>query len=726
MENTSSKKRIADRYELIQPTRLGYQAPQTESWVAQDTVLSRQLRAIVIDSTHANRAQIVDGARRSSLFNDPQSVSIISIEDNPTDTVIFTEFPLGVRLLDVLTAGAAEFSAEDSQQRAMSAKFVHSVISQLARIISNARHFGLRCLHLDANNLYLTDADQVIVDGLGITAPLYGANLERSPEELDRDEARGLVVFLAAMLLGRNFPEDPAEHDSIVYQAREIAIANDFSQQIIDILDAEINWRGPRSAGDFMRILAPWDDRAISQFLKHLRRSHSSASLQVPLSAQEGATPEFTLTNAVPLSKPKRGQAVMQDSADYLREATAADSAHLDSVHTDAIQRDIDGGSGFADATVDAASDHLHHQLSDSANSDLIETSDIAATSADSASDDVSISGMAFATAQTTKDIPTATAALSSTLAWPKVQNRDSASHQENENSIAPEMPSATADTQNENDADFSESSFTQNSPSSAKQSDANVVSADDFSAQEQIDAKTNQVSSAPETKSTETEHSAVKLAAGASTAVVSDTEKPTAAQSTTSHFTRKLKRARKTKDVASPASATAHVPHNSENSTSNDRAKAQKSSISVSTIVLLLFLALITLSLIFGFWRVMQPLDSADYGVTQQKTQPQNTESDFQPEEKKPPAPVPELAVPAVIESVDLISSAPNLLDPSSKDVANLKQGLPALYDNSDSTWTTWWFARPEVYDRGKLGLVVTLQDETEISEISDRKSVV
>lgn len=670
MENRSSNKRIADRYELTRQTRLGYQAPQTESWVARDTVLSRELRAVVIEPTNPHRAQALDGARRSSLFHDPQSVSIISIVDDPCDAVIFTEFPLGTRLSDVLAANTkngiaasdpvtdqdASIQSVNLQNTKLYPKFVHAVISQLARVISNARHFGLRCLHLNAENIYLTDSDQVIVDGLGVIAPLYGAALDRSPEELDRSEARGLVVFLASLLLNQNFPENPQEHDSVVYQAREKAVAEEFPQQIIDVLNAEINWHGPQSAGDFMRLLAPWDDRAISAYVQHLQQTGALATSVIAANA---------LNSTVSDEK----SSIAFEKQNHLDREAAPTSA----LTGEEASTKIPGDFGFDSSAIKL-------------NQAAIETGSLAS--------DVS---------------PT----LTSAPAWPKLHNAES-------DLASSEILSKTAHTA---DTEFAVAA------SEAEKLNSDITQTDnqisDTESNPEVAVPTTPSFDAPAAETTTTATEIENIAAAAEAKSISQPDSaplggvPSANTSSVvdppKEDTNSDKNEQRGKYKAS-AELTSNTAETSQNNASNNVKRSNR----IATIVLLAFLILITIALIFGFWRVLQPLNEADYGVTEQQTHSQSTDLKDDSKSEKPPAPVPELAVPAVIEKIDLISSQPEMLNPSSKDVATLFQGLSDLYDDNPETgWSTWWFARPEVYDRGKLGLVINLQKETEISEI-------
>ncbi|XCB29157.1 hypothetical protein RQN30_07745 [Arcanobacterium hippocoleae] len=344
LENSAPQQLIAERYKLTEKTQLTYTAPQISSWIAHDTVLSRQLRAIVINSDNPNRAAAVDGARRASLFTDTHAVSIISIEDSPENTVIFTEFPLGTRLFDVLSDFQRNISPRETNRdldhsendivfsgKDIPASFVHAVLGQLSRVITNARHFGIRSLHLSADSIYLTDSDQVIVDGLGVLGPLHGASFNRSSEELDRSEARGLVVFLASLLLARDFPADPAEHDSIVYQAREKAVNGRYAQQLIDVLNNEVNGNGPQSAGDFMRLLAPWDDSLISSYLAALPtggKTGAKSGVSAPGAPQHDSGVPVTAQNSLSAAESDRTELLHPG---FPLDLAAADSAALSS-----------------------------------------------------------------------------------------------------------------------------------------------------------------------------------------------------------------------------------------------------------------------------------------------------------------------------------------------------------------------------------------------------------
>ncbi|WP_353065662.1 hypothetical protein [Arcanobacterium hippocoleae] len=627
MEDSVAKTLIADRYELVKLTAHQYHAPQTASWVADDQVLSRKLRAIVIDADHPFCAGAVDGARRASLFRDSQSVAIISVEETPSSTVIFTEFPLGKNLSTALRAAPKS----PDQKSLLPSDFVHAMIGQVARIIANARHFGLRCLHLNAANIYLTDANQVILDGLGVLAPLHGAVLDLSSEQLDRAEARGLVVFLAALLLGEDFPQDPSEHDARVHEAFAMATGSNLPQQIIDVFRNEINGNGPQSAGDFMRLLAPWNNAAISQFLSTLNIASAfaddlSANIENPLASDEFLE-EVAAENAnlaITPNWPKVSAASSLSATENIADLPLAEVVNDDADSVNSLAADL------------VSADTAHSS---------VETSQIVASADASPSDSV----------QEILSVP----AVDDPLAG-------------NEDSADPENAS---------------------SPNTVADSLHNPAG---------DESSSNTIEIASET--------VAEIEVTAKTAITGETFSDTTNPSIVS---------RELDDSFQEVAAKTHSMQAKE--ALPQQPPAQNSRLNSATLVLLFFLGVITFALLFGFWRVLQPLDAedADPGTVQSTTE-DNPKNNDEKAEKQAAAAAPAVAVPAVIESLELVSSDTSLLAENNSAVTSLKQGLQNLADdNPETAWSTWWFRTPAVYEQGKLGVVITLKEETTLNEV-------
>lgn len=278
MENSylSGKTPIADRFTLDSLSLEEFSSFGTTTWQATDTVLSRQLRAIVIDPKLTQRPQVIDAARRAALLNPAQHIAVVAIHDDAESAIIFTEIPTGERLKSYLEKGPLDPAS------------TMAIMGQVAAGIQAAGDFGIRDLQLQARSIYLPDSGEVLIDGIGIRAALAQVDLQRSPLELDRAEARGLVIFLAALLQGEDFPEDPASHDSVLQKA--LSLPN-LPAALFDLLQAEASGQGPASAGDFLRRLAPWGEIDFTALPNPHTRLHTAFPLlsaqDLPVSAQD-------------------------------------------------------------------------------------------------------------------------------------------------------------------------------------------------------------------------------------------------------------------------------------------------------------------------------------------------------------------------------------------------------------------------------------------------------
>lgn len=239
-----SGQRLAHRFDLI--VQAAHQLPfeHASTWVARDTALSRQLRAVVIDPEAPQARDVIDAARRAALIEDPKMVGIVSVVEGD-DFAVLTEVPPGTPLDQYLTGSP------------LNPQLVRSLMGEISSAVNTARHRGVRHLQLDAGDVYVSDAGHIVVDGFGIHAALAGVDINRMSSELDRDEARGLTVLLASLLLGRNFPEDPSTHDSVISEAAELP---EISAELHDLLRREQHGEGAISPDDLMRRLVPWGD----------------------------------------------------------------------------------------------------------------------------------------------------------------------------------------------------------------------------------------------------------------------------------------------------------------------------------------------------------------------------------------------------------------------------------------------------------------------------------
>lgn len=310
MENSylSGKTPIADRFTLDSLSLEEFSSFGTTTWQATDTVLSRHLRAIVVDPKLAQRPQVIDAARRAALLDPAQHIAVVAIHDDAESAIIFTEIPTGERLKSYLEKGPLDPAS------------TMAIMGQVAAGIHAAGDFGIRDLQLQARSIYLPDSGEVLIDGIGIRAALAQVDLQRSPLELDRAEARGLVIFLAALLQGEDFPEDPASHDSVLQKA--LSLPN-LPAALFDLLQAEAHGQGPASAGDFLRRLAPWGEIDFTALPNPHARLHTAFPLlsaqDLPVSAQD-----FPAENNAPAPNPSLDSSPAPNSAAEVEEVESA------------------------------------------------------------------------------------------------------------------------------------------------------------------------------------------------------------------------------------------------------------------------------------------------------------------------------------------------------------------------------------------------------------------
>ena len=244
-EHSHADRLVAQRFLLNSPDEATFAAYNVQAWHATDTVLGRELRAIVIPSDHPHRAAAIDAARRAGLFDEPLVTRTLGVVENDRESIIFTDLPSGVQLTSYATPEALDPST------------LTAIIGEVTAGVNHARHRGLRHLQLCADRVYISESGAVMLDGVAWLAALAGVDTDSLSAELDRSEVRGLIVFFAALLDGLDFPEDPATHQDFVVRAAQ---REDLSAQIHEIFQAESYTAGIQRPSDLLRRLAPWGE----------------------------------------------------------------------------------------------------------------------------------------------------------------------------------------------------------------------------------------------------------------------------------------------------------------------------------------------------------------------------------------------------------------------------------------------------------------------------------
>ncbi|MFY9263061.1 MAG: hypothetical protein GX483_04570 [Actinomycetaceae bacterium] len=311
-------KRIADRFELTELMDPQAFTDAARSWVARDTALSVQVRAIVIDPDSPMRDAAIDAARRTAFIHtghdaDPNTVAIMSViaDEDASDFALITEVPPG-RVLSSFLDGTP-----------VDPETVRALLGEVASAVNSLRHHGIRHLCLTTDDIYLTDAGQIIVDGYGIRAALAGKDMSRPSGELDREEAIGLTVLLAAVLLGRPVPElgELDVETELFVEAHDLA---DLPQPLVDIFDHELSGEGAVSPDDLMLRLVPWGELDLARF--PVNPSKTDASVASADSVEEFLGLDDTDNELSQVQWPKLGRSEADADTDGADDADADDA----------------------------------------------------------------------------------------------------------------------------------------------------------------------------------------------------------------------------------------------------------------------------------------------------------------------------------------------------------------------------------------------------------------
>ena len=301
----AAARRIADRFELAVRYAGSWDEYGVETWRAVDTVLARELRAILIPNDHPYRTEALDAARRAGLFEDAGVTRVLFVADEPESSVIFTEFPLGRSLASLIGGDTTHDMNLDITAELLPESIVTAIFGETTSAINHARNRGLRHLQLSARHIYISDSGEVTIDGIAVLNALAGVNTDRLSAELDRDEARGLIVFFAALLHGEDFPADPSSHNDYVQRACNLP---DLPQRVRDVFQQERDGHGAQSPADLLRMLVPWgsvDPQNIPGFSNNPEDSEGNheRDIQENSGADTAETPSAPDTDAAVLGE---------------------------------------------------------------------------------------------------------------------------------------------------------------------------------------------------------------------------------------------------------------------------------------------------------------------------------------------------------------------------------------------------------------------------------------
>lgn len=180
---------LQSRLSIDPGLRSGY---DVQLWQAYDTVLDRTvtIRAIVEDDPRVNA--VVGAARAAALVDDRRLLRVLDILKIPAKrglpgfVGIVSEWASGEHLEEAVAQGDGPWDPT----------LALDVVTQVARTLSTSLSHRVTHGRLRPNRVFVTDAGEVRVRGLGVDAALFGSSLpDATPEQADVD-ALGCLVYL--------------------------------------------------------------------------------------------------------------------------------------------------------------------------------------------------------------------------------------------------------------------------------------------------------------------------------------------------------------------------------------------------------------------------------------------------------------------------------------------------------------------------------------------------
>ena len=231
---------VGSRYRLTQKDTDQPRYAGASIWHGTDTTLHRAVRIIVLNPEAETFSEVLDAARRCSLFDDPHAVRILSVGSDERFGWIVTEVPLGVPVSYRLVG--TPFPTDQAA----------AIVGETASILASARARGIRHLQLDPADVRLDSAGEVYLDGLAVEAAMAGIHTDSMlAYEADRIEARGLALLYSCLLTGESDDDPKARFEKLQNSPA-------LSESLRFYFEKEAADQGPLSASDVIRALAPW------------------------------------------------------------------------------------------------------------------------------------------------------------------------------------------------------------------------------------------------------------------------------------------------------------------------------------------------------------------------------------------------------------------------------------------------------------------------------------
>jgi len=254
---------IADRYRLI--SRASVHAGEEYSlttWQAEDTILAKAIRALILTGEADRVAAALDAARRRAVLTDPYFPRIYRVLEAGDAGVVITGVVDGPSLTELIT------------NRAISAEEVRSVVGEAATGLERARRQGVQHLALTPDSIALHDGSVQIL-GLGFEAALRGISAKSSELGARKDTvalAQILFAGLSGKWAGSQKTDLPPASQSVSSAQQLHELAPDAPMDLLRLTHLTISpfEEGPHTPGELAESLRPWQpvpSRALAMML---------------------------------------------------------------------------------------------------------------------------------------------------------------------------------------------------------------------------------------------------------------------------------------------------------------------------------------------------------------------------------------------------------------------------------------------------------------------------
>lgn len=227
---------------------------ELQRWSARDATLERDVTITIVGAEHANRAGLLDAARRAAGVEDTRLVRILDVGTQNDSSFIVEEAMSGSESLAALLL-----------QGPLPAEEARRVAGETAQGLESARQRGLHHLRLTPHHVKIAADGAIRVGGVAVAAAMDGPD-EQEPDAATasrRDTVRLVAVVYAALTSRWPLDETVSGLEAAPQVGDGVAAPSEIAAGVPRDLDAlcriTLNESaGPLTPGELANRIAPW------------------------------------------------------------------------------------------------------------------------------------------------------------------------------------------------------------------------------------------------------------------------------------------------------------------------------------------------------------------------------------------------------------------------------------------------------------------------------------